>query len=432
MTNLPVRARLDAGLRLLEADPPIEALQLAAGAALDGPLAPPQLAGIARLAQRLGEPVTRLVHVATEAGDAELWARIEPEGDALVLTIEEWRPLTPVGPRLEGLAPEPPPPPAPTFHGILLDSALRLLSVEGDAARWFDDEQVGEPLSRIVRFADEDGAFPLLDALATREAFAGQRAQFRDKQDAILLSGEPLIEDGQFAGYRVTVAQGQLPREEQREASAPGDGGLDATLRSPLDRIIRAADQIVDRSDGPIRSDYADYAGDIATAGRHLLSVIRSMSEQVVSEREQVKLSLVAREAAGLVTARARDKDIDVEIDDDPSVVAIGERRAVLQILVNILGNAIRHSPVGGTVAMVFDSDHGRASVTVADQGPGIARDDQKRIFEKFERLDAEEGTGTGLGLAISRRLARSMGGEIELVSAAGEGARFTLSLPSA
>ena len=65
------------------------------------------------------------------------------------------------------------------------------------------------------------------------------------------------------------------------------------------------------------------------------------------------------------------------------------------------------------------------------DEGPGIAAADQQRIFERFERAQAKEG-GTGLGLAISRRLARSMGGDVTLDSAPGEGARFTLTLPAA
>jgi signal transduction histidine kinase len=71
------------------------------------------------------------------------------------------------------------------------------------------------------------------------------------------------------------------------------------------------------------------------------------------------------------------------------------------------------------------------ASVTVTDQGPGVAVEDQQRIFERFERAHSKED-GTGLGLAISRRLARSMGGDVTLVSAPGEGARFTLTLAAA
>ena len=96
----------------------------------------------------------------------------------------------------------------------------------------------------------------------------------------------------------------------------------------------------------------------------------------------------------------------------------------------NLIGNAVRHSPRGGTVRLAFARTAGTASVTVSDEGPGIAPADQQRIFERFERADTDEG-GTGLGLAISRRLARSMGGDVTLDSAPGEGARFTLTLPS-
>jgi len=112
-------------------------------------------------------------------------------------------------------------------------------------------------------------------------------------------------------------------------------------------------------------------------------------------------------------------------------LMASGEDRAVIQILVNLMGNAVRHSPEGGTVQLAFEKTAGTASVTVSDEGPGIDPADQQRIFERFERADEKTG-GTGLGLAISRRLARSMGGDVSLESAPGEGARFTLTLPAA
>jgi signal transduction histidine kinase len=95
-----------------------------------------------------------------------------------------------------------------------------------------------------------------------------------------------------------------------------------------------------------------------------------------------------------------------------------------------LLNNAVRHSPDASTVAVIADRRGEMVSVTVADEGPGIAEADQERIFERYERADSSP-EGIGLGLAISRRLARSMGGDIELQSAAGEGARFTLILPA-
>jgi signal transduction histidine kinase len=210
------------------------------------------------------------------------------------------------------------------------------------------------------------------------------------------------------------------------------DPALDEALRSPLDRIIAAAERIVDRSEGPLRSDYAAYAGDIAAAGRHLLSVIRTMTEQeAVRASGQVDLAQSATEAIQLVQEAAQKQSITIELvgADQPSLAA-GESRGTVQILVNLLANAVRHSPPSGNVAVLVQQLGDQVTVTVADEGPGISQADQERIFERYERVDDSPG-GIGLGLAISRRLARSMGGDIELQSAPGSGARFTLLLPA-
>jgi signal transduction histidine kinase len=208
---------------------------------------------------------------------------------------------------------------------------------------------------------------------------------------------------------------------------------LDEALRSPLDRIIAAAERIVDRSEGPLRSDYAAYAGDIAAAGRHLLSVIRTMTEQEsAKDSGQVDLAKAAADAVQLVEESAEKQSITIEVvGADQPLPALGEDRGAVQILVNLLANAVRHSPVSGTVAVILERRGSEAAVTVADEGPGIAEADHERIFERYERVDDSPG-GIGLGLAISRRLARSMGGDILLQSAPGQGARFTLLLPGA
>jgi signal transduction histidine kinase len=132
-----------------------------------------------------------------------------------------------------------------------------------------------------------------------------------------------------------------------------------------------------------------------------------------------------------MLEARAEERGIKLEAAQAGPLHASGEDRAVIQILVNLMGNAVRHSPEGGTVRLAFEKTAGTASVTVSDEGPGIDPADQQRIFERFERGD-QKSVSTGLGLAISRRLARSMGGDVTLESAPGEGARFTLTLPAA
>jgi len=131
-----------------------------------------------------------------------------------------------------------------------------------------------------------------------------------------------------------------------------------------------------------------------------------------------------------MIESLAEERNVAIVPETTGSIPASGQEPAVIQILVNVIGNAVRHSPDGATVRLAFDRTPATASVTVTDEGPGIALPDQQRIFERFERVQSK-ADGTGLGLAISRRLARSMGGDVTLESAPGEGARFTLTLPS-
>jgi signal transduction histidine kinase len=155
------------------------------------------------------------------------------------------------------------------------------------------------------------------------------------------------------------------------------------------------------------------------------------MREEGAGGHTTVDLTALAAEAVVMLESPAEERRISIAVDSAAPLRASGEERAVIQILVNLIGNAVRHSPEGGAVQLQFSRTSGTASVTVSDQGPGINAADQQRIFERFERADEKAG-GTGLGLAISRRLARSMGGDVTLESVPGQGARFTLTLPSA
>ena len=111
--------------------------------------------------------------------------------------------------------------------------------------------------------------------------------------------------------------------------------------------------------------------------------------------------------------------------------MAIAEFRRVLQILINLIGNAIRYSPESTVVRIELAEAGDLARVVVADQGPGLSPGQAQIVFEKFERLGRSDDGGSGLGLYISRRLARAMGGELRVESAPEQGARFILELPA-
>jgi signal transduction histidine kinase len=435
----PVTGRVDRDGRLTAADPALLRLQQEAGSGLGAPIALPQIAAVVRSAMKLGVPLSRSVIAASSDRDLDLWVRAEPDEEGASLTIDGWKARPPAPPRLTLVGSEPAVGELPARALTLTaDEELKIKRIDEELCRQLGldaEAVVGQPLTRHLLLTDNgDGVMPLLTALVGREDFIGQVARVRGKGEdsQIMLRGSALRTPANgFAGYEIEVS---LPGEVDAPAQAVLDPALDEALRSPLDRIIAAAERIVDRSEGPLRSDYAAYAGDIAAAGRHLLSVIRSMTEQEAAKPAAGHVDMVeaASEAIQLVQARAEERSIQIElVGADKGLHAAGDQRGVVQILVNLLGNAVRHSPERGTIAVIVERRAGQIAVTVADEGPGIAETDQQRIFEKYERIGDTPG-GIGLGLAISRRLARSMGGDVELRSAPGEGARFTLVLPAA
>ena len=420
----------------MSADPELEALQREAGSTLGQPLALPQIAAVAQLARKLRTPVSRPALAASTDHDIELWVVATPDGEEIVLSLEGWTSRPPAGPRLAAILGGN----AETETGGVrnewaADEELRIISLSPDLAELLGvapDDVAGQPLTRVLRLdEDEAGEMPLISALASRRGFTGQRARSRANEgQQITLDGEVVTgADGSFAGFRGSVhSSGAATAAPARNAAF--DDALDEILRSPLDRIIQTAERIVERADGPLRSDYASYGNDIAAAARHLLSVLSSMSDASVSNRS-VDLAALAGEAVVMLDSSAQEHGIRIELERGAALPAKGEERAVIQILVNLIGNAIRHSPQGGVIAIGFARTSVAASVSVRDQGAGIAAADHQRIFERFEQAQPSEG-GTGLGLAISRRLAQSMGGDVTLESAPGEGALFTLTLPAA
>ena len=434
----PVRGRLDGQDRLISADPDLVALQTEAGSHIGSELALPQILSIARLPRKLAVPIYRNATPAGADHDVELWVRATPEGDEVSLLLERWIYRGAAAPRLGTLVPH--------EQHIEIGAApeewaanedLSIVSMSSGLAEKLGttaEEAIGKPLTRFLKLEEnEGGELPLLVAATSRTEFEGQRARpRRGSEDVLILRGVPVSSpEGRFAGFQgEAVGEFEAGQLAPDDAAAQLDEIIDEALRSPLDRIIESADRIVQQSEGPLRSDYAEYAGDIAAAARHLLSVIRSMNGEAEQDRNRVDLVALSTEAIGLLEPTARARSVSIVSEPSRQIPAHGDSRGVIQILVNLLGNAVRHSPEGATVTITFDRADGFARAHVADQGPGIAPEDQQRIFERGE--SAGGSGGSGLGLAIARRLAQSMGGDIGLESEPGQGARFTLSLPSA
>ena len=442
-----VHGTVDAQGRLVAADHPLLLLHRRAGGEDGGALAIPQVAALARLSQSLGVQISRTVIAADGDIDVDLTVQARPDGDMIHLTINGWRQ------RVEALANPAMRAERANYYAKVgnegaweCDEFLRLSELPLPLARLTKmsaDQMREQSFTRIFRLVEDDAEdLPLVAALAGRAAFAGQLVELRSNPDVRLwLSGEPKIENsGKFLGYAGGYAFVDQTHAARQSHEPPFAGQLDGALRQPIVRIIANADQISARSNGPIRQDYAGYASDISAAGRHLLGLIDDISDMQAVEQqdfrasaERVDLADIARRAAGLLKVRAADQSVRIDAPPlDEAIDAKGDFRRVLQIIVNLLSNAVRYSPHGSSVWIRTEIEGDLAAVIVADQGKGIAMSDQARIFEKFERLDPNEPGGTGLGLYISRRLARAMGGDINVDSAPGQGSRFVLTLPLA
>lgn len=455
MTALPasqsaVHATVNAQGELVSADEPLLGLHLRAGGAEGGPLAIPQLAALARLALRLNTLISRPVIAADTDTDVDMWVRARPENGVVNLTIVDWK-------EREAVAP------APILEqerqsdfiraaegwNWRIDNELRFLAMPRIAAATNGENwpKAGTLLTQFFKLEEgDDHQFPILKAMADRVPFLDQHATVRDRpQERYVLSGFPIFDThGGLVGYRgkaATVApagttKGAGTAEQGAYAQMFGQR-LDRALRKPLGRIIANADTISSQLQGPLRRDYANYASDIAAAGRHLLELVDDLADLQAIERpdfnpvmEDIDLADIARRTAGLLAVKAADRRIRIDAPGpEESLPATGEFRRSLQILVNLVGNAIRYGPEGSMVWIRAEREESWAKIVVADQGRGIAPEDQEKIFDKFERLGRDEAGGSGLGLYISRRLARAMEGDVTVDSAPGQGARFTLRL---
>jgi PAS domain-containing protein len=456
---LPVSfGKLDRDGRLVHAESRLAELNQRAGGNTGAPLAVPQIAKLARLAQRLGIAISRSVIAADVEEDLELWVRAEPEQGGVRIEVSGWRPRP--GWRALGSEPE--------RDGDFFrsgadwvwetDASLRItfISIDAGGRYGFDSATLlGQPLTRLFQFEqDERGNMPILDAVGAHAQFQGQKAELRGTAQMVRLDATPRIDPGgRFAGFiggvHMLEAEPAAPGPDAPlpAAAAPFGGfpdsfsqRLDRALRGPLGKIIANADSISAQTEGPLKPDYAEYASDIANAGRHLLGLVEDLVDLTAIEREDfaitpepIDLADVARRAAGLLAVRASQSEI--RIDKPPAgetMPVTGEFRRALQVLVNLIGNAVRYSPPEGIVWIRLGREGDRGCVIIADQGKGIAPEDHDRIFEKFGRVDPGEPGGSGLGLYIARRLARAMGGELTVDSAVGTGARFVFSLPLA
>lgn len=208
-------------------------------------------------------------------------------------------------------------------------------------------------------------------------------------------------------------------------------------MRTPLHQILGFAEIIEAQMLGPLDDKYTEYAGLIGVSGRHLLDLTDSWLERArlhagarTLELEEFDLHALAGEALRGFSRLAALKQIRLALEGEACPVR-ADRRAWRQILLNLLGNAIKFTPEAGEVLLRVGAEHRQAWLHVEDSGPGIAPQDRNRILRPFERAsNASRQDGVGLGLSIVLGLARLHDGEVQIGASDLGGAMFSVSAP--
>ena len=207
-------------------------------------------------------------------------------------------------------------------------------------------------------------------------------------------------------------------------------------LRNALTGVYGWAERLV-RKKTPESADHAAqevYEGTERTITllNNFLDLTRLDAGRMQPVRREVDPAAVVRRVLTGFEPAAEAKELTLSASLGQLPVLETDPVRLQQILVNLVSNAVRHSPPGGRIEVGVHANGDAIEFAVRDDGPGIPADVQERIFEPFERFDPGSGVGTGLGLPVSRRLAEVLGGKLSLTSAPGEGAVFTVSLPLA
>jgi len=211
-------------------------------------------------------------------------------------------------------------------------------------------------------------------------------------------------------------------------------------LRTPLNAILGYTELIVDQIYGKVPEKIRDVLERVQKSGRHLLGLINDVLDLSKIEAGQLTLSLsdysfqdAVQSVVASVESLARGKGLQLSVEVAPKLpVGRADERRIVQVLLNLAGNAIKFTDAGEVKIRVNAVDD-TFVVSVSDTGPGIPETQHERIFEEFQQVDGSSTRakgGTGLGLAIAKKIIELHGGRIWVESAVGKGSTFTFSLP--
>ncbi|HEY1722817.1 MAG TPA: PAS-domain containing protein [Magnetospirillaceae bacterium] len=345
----------------------------------------------------------------------------------------------------------------------LFDSTTGLLACNERLRQWLKLPREltlpGTPLLRFLTYTAERGDFGDQDSDA-------DIARLTERMSAGSISSELSVPGGQVLEMHGTALSGgttivtfsditerkRIQDAEHRAMVAMAEAArvksdflanMSHELRTPLNAIIGFSEVMSAQILGPLSDKYREYAGDITASARHLLALIGDVLDLSKVEAGRMELSdeivdiaQVAASCVTMVTLAANKGKIIVSTAFPAALPGIrGDRRRILQVLLNLLTNAVKFTREDGRIVIGAQAQSDGLRITIADTGIGIAAEDIPRVMQDWGQARSDltrDGEGTGLGLPLSRRLMELHDGTLQLESTVGVGTTVSLWFPSA
>lgn len=282
------------------------------------------------------------------------------------------------------------------------------------------------------------------EARIARSGPAETMGVIRDITEQVLSTREREARAGELeravAARTIELAQANIELAAASQAKSAFLANMSHELRTPLNSIIGFSGAMLQGLAGDLTDEQRIQLDMVSKSGRHLLALVNDVLDLsrveaggTSPEHESIDVLATLKEALDGLDATATRKGIELRLDATEVGGFCTDRRMLMQVLLNLLGNAIKFTGHGSVTLGASRGAEGMLTITVSDTGPGIPAEEIPHLFDDFYQVprggEAKPG-GFGLGLPISQRLVELLGGSIEVESAPGEGTTFTVELP--
>jgi len=353
-----------------------------------------------------------------------------------------------------------------SFPGFIaaIEKDLRYSFVNEATARRLGgspQDVIGKSIEELLLPADVPA---MRQDIAGRMAAPGHPRSFERTYDArhgldpitvqvIQVAGPPRTDGGQtFYTFGIDVSERKRAQdalvaakeeaERANQAKTQFLSQMSHELRTPLNAILGFGQLLASDKKWPLAPPQELKVHEILAGAGHLLNLINGLLDlgrieegRFAVELQAIDLEVLVSEALALMQPLAQRHRMQLPAQwtaPRPGLAVQADRTRLMQVLLNLIGNAVKYNRAGGAVTLECRETDDRVWLGVRDEGHGLSDEDQSRLFEPFQRLGAEHSgiEGTGIGLALSRRLMQAMGGQIGVDSTPGQGATFWLRLP--